>query len=492
MERSSTSPVFAERDGAGAGRLSAAATVGGLVLGLLAGCYNPRRPDCVVSCGPLDACPRGMTCSAGLCTAGPSCASATSAGETHSCALRGGDVLCWGGNRYQQLGAGSDSGAFSPTPVPASIASSLAPALAVAAGGRHTCALGQAGQVTCWGDNASGQLGRGDRQARPTGDVPLPLPGRARALAAGLYHTCALFDDANVRCWGDNRFGQLGAGRAGNIGDDGGEIEGLAPVALGGAVKRVAAGAYHSCALLVDGTVKCWGWNDYGQLGAGDLRSRGLLAQDMGSGLPVVALGTDLRAIDIAAGGFHSCAIVAPQDGGGGRSAGDGSPAAAAGTGAVKCWGANDGGRLGIGQGTPSIGGSRNDLGDALPPVLLATGRTARQVVTGGVHTCVLLDDFSIRCWGYGADGELGIGAVDNRGSSPAELGDALPPVALGAGPAAVALAAGGNHACAAQGSQVTCWGRNDVGQLGVGDTTDRGNGVTPLAAVSFGAPPRR
>lgn len=452
----------------------------GLALGLGTGCYNPRRPSCVISCGASGSCPRGMSCSAGLCTGGPACPGSISAGETHSCAVRGGGVLCWGADRYQLLGgaAGATSDASaqlttSTTPVQVSISSSLLPIVAVAAGGRHTCAVGGAGQVVCWGDNASGQLGYGDRQARSAGEGAVPLPARANAVVTGVYHTCALLEDASVRCWGDNRFGQLGAGRPGNIGDDNSETP--APVDVGGPVQRIAAGAYHTCALLVDATVKCWGWNDYGQLGVGDNRSRGLAAEDMGVRLSSVSLGSGLRAIAVAAGGFHSCAIV---------EATGGDPVDAA-TGNVKCWGANGGGRLGIGRAASSTGGSRNDLGDALPAVDLGTGRSARQVVAGGVHTCALLDDFSIRCWGYAGDGELGIGTTTNRGAAMEDMGDNLPAVPLGARLAAT-LAAGANHACAVQGPDVTCWGQNNLGQLGVGDTNNRGADRTPLAPVVF------
>lgn len=261
-----------------------------------------------------------MTCSAGLCTAGPVCTGSISAGETHSCAVRGGGLLCWGGDRDHQLGGaeaatnGASAAATSrTTPVPAAISSSLLPIVAVAAGGRHTCAVGREGQVVCWGANDSGQLGYGDRQPRPTGDGAVPLPAGASAIVAGLYHTCALLEDASVRCWGDNRFGQLGAGRAGNIGDEDSETPAAAD--LGGPARQIAAGAYHTCALLVNGTVKCWGWNDYGQLGAGDERSRGIAAADMGVALPSVSLGAGLRAIAVAAGGFHSCAIVAATSG---------------------------------------------------------------------------------------------------------------------------------------------------------------------------------
>ena len=452
----------------------------GLALGAGAGCYDPRRPSCVISCGANGACPREMSCSAGFCTGGPACSGSISAGETHSCAVRGGGVLCWGGDRYQQLGgpAGAMSGASaqptsSATPVQASISPSLLPIVAVAAGGRHTCAVGGPGQVVCWGANTSGQLGYGDRQARSAGESAVPLPARAIAVVAGLYHTCALLEDASVRCWGDNRFGQLGAGRAGNVGDESSETP--APADVGGPVQRIAAGAYHTCALLVDGAVKCWGWNDYGQLGVGDERSRGLAAEDMGVGLSSVSLGSGVRAVAVAAGGFHSCAVVVATVG---------DPAGAA-MGSVKCWGANGGGRLGIGRTASSAGGSRNDLGDALPAVDLGSGRSARQVVAGGVHTCALLDDFSIRCWGFAGDGELGVGAATNRGAAMEDMGDNLPAVPLGAGLAAT-LALGANHACAVQGPVVTCWGQNNLGQLGVGDTSNRGADRTPLAPVAF------
>jgi len=155
-------------------------------------------------------------------------------------------------------------------------------------------------------------------------------------------------------------------------------------------------------------------------------------------------------------------------------------------TGGPACTGSISAGEtLGVGRTVSSAGGSRNDLGDALPAVDLGTGRSARQLVAGGVHTCALLDDLSIRCWGCAGDGELGVGTTTNHGAAMEDMGDNLPAVPLGAGLAAT-LAAGANHVCAVQGPDVTCWGQNNPGQFGVGDTSNRGADRTPLAPVVF------
>jgi len=433
-------------------------------------CYRPRLVDCVLACD-VHGCPDGMTCSAGLCTRGATCALAVAAGARHSCAVVGSSVRsaggsqiqCWGNNAYGQLGIdsttgrGADGASFVPVDLGAGrsvVADAAALATGttsvIAAGGRHSCALAtdpastKVGAV-CWGDNTLGQLGLADGRARgaQTGDaldvVPIAGGHSLVAVTAGLYHTCARLDDASVVCWGDNRFGQLGVDGAGNAG--------FAAVDLGEPARAVSAGAYHSCALLASGTVRCWGWNDFGQLG-GELPAAG------GAGIVTVSIPP---ASAIVAGGFHSCAVLA--------------------TGAVTCWGQDDAGQLGV---------PKDPVGGAVAPgtlVDLGRGRSARALAAGASHTCALLDDFSVKCWGYNAHGELGLGDASNRGDDGG-LGDSLPPVALAPEPVSV-LAAGSNHACVIQAAGVRCWGLNDSGRLGVGDELDRGaDPVLPIALV--------
>jgi alpha-tubulin suppressor-like RCC1 family protein len=457
-----------------------------IAVGLLAGdCYRPRGANCVVLCNQDSGCPRGMSCSAGLCTTGEACVVTVAAGETHSCAALAGQLKCWGHNAAGQLGQGDreDRGdnqgemgqALPPVDLGSGRAILAAPFSdgvqgAIALGSLHTCALIDGGQVKCWGDNAAGQLGQGDRRPRAAreelgdqlGAIDLGTGRTAVALTAGLYHTCALLDTGAVKCWGDNRFGQLGIGAPDNRGGRPGEMgDDLPAVDLGSPApaRAIAAGAYHSCALLADGgQVKCWGWNDHGQLGTGDARGRGLAPADMGQALPRVSLGEGRQVVQIAAGAFHTCALLATGGG-------------------VKCWGSNSAGQLGLGDNLPH-GTDEATLGDRLPVVELGAGRSARAITAGSSHTCALLDDFSVRCWGLNSDGQLGSSAIGNLGDQPEEMGVALPAVRLGPDSVgASSIAAGANHTCAVQAARVRCWGLNLYGRLGVGSADIRADG---------------
>jgi alpha-tubulin suppressor-like RCC1 family protein len=343
------------------------------------------------------------------------------------------------------------------------------------AGSEHSCARYDNGAVKCWGYNDYGQLGLEDAstradEANEMGDalpfVQLGKGARAARLVAGAQHTCALLDDGSVKCWGDNADGALGLGDSANRGDEPGEMgDNLPAVKLGTGKKAVALarGAFHGCAVLDDGTVKCWGANGVGQLGLGDDLSRGDNPNEMGDKLPAVDLGTGKKVVSVACGTFHSCARLT-----------DGS---------VKCWGLNSDGQLGLGD-TASRGDAPNQMGNALAAVSLGAGKKVVDLAAGNAFTCALLDDGAVKCWGYNGSGQLGLGDTAPRGDEHAdgmggqdELGEKLPAVDLGAGKKATALAVGANHACARLNDQtLKCWGLNESGQLGIGTTLNRGD----------------
>jgi len=182
------------------------------------------------------------------------------AGSGHTCQVNDdGTVRCWGSNSSGQIGDGT-SGTNRRIPVPVS---GLTNAVAIAAGGSHTCALLASGTVSCWGLNGDGRLGDGTQTDRPT---PVPVSGlfNAVAIATGGRHSCALLASGTARCWGSNNRGQLGDGGGGL------DIRRLTsvPVILENAV-GIAALADHTCALLGNGSGVCWGDNSQGQLGDG-------------------------------------------------------------------------------------------------------------------------------------------------------------------------------------------------------------------------------
>jgi alpha-tubulin suppressor-like RCC1 family protein len=309
---------------------------------------------------------------------------AVAAGDYHTCALTsGGSVLCWGANFYGQLGIGATLAQTTPVTVTGLISG----VAAISAGGNHTCAITAEGGVTCWGDQA------------PTPTAVPGLGGRAMAVAAGYMHTCAAVvpeaaddeeDGGTVRCWGANDTGQLGNG-ATSPSTTPVEVPGLAGVtalAAGGApLDRFTSGG-HTCALTVGGGVQCWGWNGTGQLG--DTSTNNRLAP-----VPVTGLASGAKALD--AGDQHTCALTGDVGGG---------------LGAIKCWGDNRYGQLGVGSTEPyttpvQVGGFTSGV------VALAAG---------SAHTCAATEAGGLKCWGRNASGQLGNFTIGSQSLLPVNV----------------------------------------------------------------------
>lgn len=368
-----------------------------------------------------------------------------SAGGFHTCALTAaGGVKCWGRNDSGQLGDGSTSASMVPVDVPELDAGIVA----VSAGGAHTCALDAGGGVACWGRNDFGQLGDGTTTQRTS---PVPVSGLSSgvtAISAGGLHTCALMEWGAVKCWGNNNQGQLGDGSTT------GRTTPVDVVGLGGGVSGVAAGGSdnsggHTCAWLVGGALKCWGRNDFGQLGDGTTERKLTPADVAGSGSGAA----------VGGGRYHSCALST--------------------AGGVSCWGWNIGGQLG--DGTTST--------RTMPVGVVGLGAGVSQIGTGGMHTCALVAD-AAKCWGFNTSGELGDGTSGNSRTTPVYVlaspgGSPLDGVA--------AVTAGGSittsgHSCALMvDGGVRCWGANGFGQLGDGSTTNR---TTPVEVVGLAPKP--
>jgi alpha-tubulin suppressor-like RCC1 family protein len=345
----------------------------------------------------------------------------------HTCArLDNGAVKCWGDNQYGKLGVGDtsgrgDQGGEMGDNLAAVDLGTGSVAAQVTAGGQFTCARLGTGSVKCWG--MGGYLGLGDTTSRgdssnQMGDnlpaVDLGTGRTAIEIASGGNHTCARLDNGLVKCWGSSQYGQLGLGDTIFRGDGNGEMgDNLMPLDFGVGLRAVeiVAGWGFNCARLDNGSVKCWGQNNFGQLGLGDVANRGDGAGEMGDQLPAVNLGTGRTAVAVAAGTYHACAILD--------------------NGSVKCWGNNDPGELGVGD-TGHRGDSAGELGDALPAVDLGTGRSAVAITAGSYDTCALLDNGAVKCWGANGYGELGLGDVFPRGHTAGQMGDSLPVVDLG------------------------------------------------------------
>ena len=420
-----------------------------------------------------------------------------SAGYSHSCAVGAiGSAFCWGSNFYGELGTGNTTQSAFAVQV-----RNITNVVAIAAGYLFTCAMRSDGTVWCWGVNAAGELGNGSAVAQSTTPVQVHLAGAAVAITAGTAQACAVLVGGHVQCWGSNAAGQLG---------DGTYTTRFLPVTVAflsrflglqplSNVVDVSAGDRHTCALIVDGTVFCWGANDSGQLGANSTAANSNVAVGV-----VTDAGMDRLAgvVAASAGTSHSCALLA--------------------SGAVKCWGADDKGQLGIGttSTTPhrladtTVAGLANavevvtglgyscaieavgwtgrcwgdnssgELGNgtttqaSVPNTVFGVSGSigGRGIQTSSYTSCARRGNDTVACWGDGYEGELGNGSLFSDSPNAGTVSGLNDVVSLSAGSF--------RHFCALHASgTVSCWGSNSTGALGNGNKTDQ---ATPVAVVGL------
>ncbi len=377
------------------------------------------------------------------------------AGWEHSCALhRGGIISCWGRNNFGQLGNGQ-SGEFADSSVPSEVAN-ITDATAVTTGSEHSCALHESGTVSCWGKNYSGQLGNGQNGENADSPVPSEVANitDATAVTTGWFYSCALHQDGTVSCWGNNTYGQLGNGKsAPDVFDE--SADSSVPLKVLGITDAtaIASKSRHSCALREGGTISCWGYKRHGQLGNAQSRDGGY---GFGSSSPVEVAGiTDATAI--AVGQNHSCAL---RQGG-----------------TISCWGNNEHGQLGNRQSGENASSS--------VPVQVTDITDATAITTGSSHSCALHLTGTISCWGNNEFGQLGNGQGGD-GLSENDVYSPLPVRVVGITDATV-ITAGANHSCALQQDEsISCWGNNEFGQLGNGQEGDIYKSSVPLEVVGI------
>ncbi|MFP5224634.1 MAG: RCC1 repeat-containing protein [Actinomycetota bacterium] len=424
-----------------------------------------------------------------------------SAGGFHTCVLLADTtVRCFGANGSGQLGDGTKTQRSTPTPVPG-----LNKVAKVAAGGEHTCVLHTAdedgtqvpGQVSCWGNNADGQLGSSGASTEAPRRVAFSPEDKALGavdISAGYSHTCALMADASLRCWGSNILGQLGVTGPSQT-DVPQKVDGLVKdTKLRGAVE-IAAGLFHTCARVstpsAAGQIACWGYNDSGQLGTGDrdASAQPKLVQQSGSAVQ--------GASSLTAGLLHTCARLSNQ---------------------LACWGNNAYGQLGDGSNTDRLsaqvnspltavtntaaGGFHSCIVEQLIAACSGSNDSGQlgddtttdqnfftpvkglsvlqpEVISGGLrHTCLLTTTRSVMCWGNNEFGQLGDGTAVAKKRATQVVG--LESV--------TSIFAGATHSCAVtSANNVRCWGDNSSGQIGDGTTADKlaPTVVTGLKATS-------
>ena len=300
---------------------------------------------------------------------------AVHSGYKHACVVfPAGTVSCWGYNQTGELGNGTLMNNSVPTTV-----GGLSGVATSSSGAAHTCAVLTNGDLYCWGDNEVGELGTGSaNHGKPYGisnPVQVEQGAKVVSVSAGFVNTCALIEGGSIDCWGYNRDGQVGDGTVNRVRP----FASPTPSRVVGVTDAISisAGLFHTCALLADGTVKCWGY-----LTASDFAPKPLLNSTIPQQVPGIK-----NATSISAGGLHTCALIAG--------------------GSVKCWGENSFGQLGNGT-----------LLDSAKPVTVSGIRHAVSISSGSLHTCALLAGGTVKCWGGNDEGELGTGTL-TQSSTP-------------------------------------------------------------------------
>ena len=372
-------------------------------------------------------------------------------GSGHSCAiLDNGSAMCWGHDNYGQLGDGGDTTNRNKPTTYVSIEGGQSVTQIYAKQSR-TCIVLNDNTASCWGFNEDGQAGDNstNRYKSPSAEVQFPDGKRVKSMGMGLKHTCAILEDDTLTCWGLDSHGALGNGNSDTS-------DKYTPQTIttpsDRKVVKVEPGATHTCILLDDGGVMCWGRDNLGQLGNGDT-SDTIHAPSSNVELPEGRAATDL-----SVGDHHSCALLD--------------------NGSVACWGQNNHGQLGD-----------NSTTHRSIPIYphLPAGSLAVSVAVGPFNSCAILENSSLYCWGHNGYGRLGIGVTGGVYTTPMFV----------EGPTNIVdLSVNYDHTCGlSENGSISCWARGKYGQLGNGQWGDKNTlqlvdyNIAPFASVTGPAP---
>lgn len=376
-----------------------------------------------------------------------------SLGATHSCAIVDGVPKCWGDNNFYGLGRGFSGPAqdYHPMPVKESAGIDLSGAKSIKLGLNFSCARIYSGEVRCWGAGSYGQLGINATSNEYYASTSVFGITDAVDIAVGETHACALRSNGRVYCWG-----QGAAGKIGNMSVSNQTMAQMVVMAgsipLDGAI-AISSRKNHTCALMKDRKIMCWGQNILGSLGQDNTAP-----SSYNYAIDVLGYGFGMKQpLSLSVGGSHTCVNLV-----------DGN---------LQCWGKNMNGNLGLGSSLHQ-GDGAGEM-SALPNVNLGTTRTAKFFSAGLEHTCAGLDNGMLKCWGYNNNGQLGLGHMASMGDSPVETGDSLPTVSLPIG-TLKSVKSGSMHTCAKifnGQDDIFCWGQGSYDQLGTGSGTNIGDG---------------
>ena len=369
-------------------------------------------------------------CVAGACKPVPTFTE-IDAGYQHMCGVdEDGALWCWGSDRFGEIGVGvgpqrdacgADACFMTPIEMTTMVAGSAPTWAEVSAGEDVTCAIrGVDSSLWCWGSNADARMGAPDTVTSAV-EPTLVSPGIYQSVDNEDKNACALRTDGTLWCWGQNAYGEVGQGYTGS------DVYGPLQVPYANDWTELTNGDQHVCAIQQE-RMWCWGYNGDGPLGNGETggathpATNGFIGSRVDAGL------------------FTTCALDS--------------------MGVGHCWGQNNYGQAGIGDDTGD---------DVLDPTSITGALSFDHFSVGQEFACAVTNSGGLYCWGRNIYEKLGIGELY------ADVSQVEVPTRLGTDSDWAQVSTGQHFGCALRGDgSVWCWGRNNLGQLGQGDTTKR------------------